>query len=501
MVNLINLVQRMFPRLNSGIWRLMALLLSLTSVPLFSMLAGGSMVAPAAGGLALLLVLTAVFPFLWRRGAVPRQSLPLLGFASAVVISGALALFLPIPPFRDVNLLRSEVKEALTLVVGISVYLVAALYPRRDEHLSVFFRWMNWGALIVLAWSIVQVVAARSLPDYPQWMWKTQDFFSVQGLYRQRLTGLAFEPSWLAHQLNMIYLPYWLGATLSGYSAHRWRIFGKIRFENILLLGGLFELWFSLSRIGLLSFLVMVAYLLVLGSLRLLSWARQALTRRVNLPVSLQRIGRALITFGLIVALLVVYLGMFAGAGVALSRSDPRMASLFEFKALFNGSLLDYANKLVFAERIVFWQTGWEVFNDYPLTGVGLGNIGFFFSQKMPAFGYSLAEVSTLLYHSEGLSNAKSLWTRLLAETGMLGFACFVTWLLVLWATGRGLARSPDRLYRTLGLMGQLIPVGLLIEGFSIDSLALPYYWLGLGLVTAAYTLLNRRLAVESVTP
>jgi hypothetical protein len=44
---------------------------------------------------------------------------------------------------------------------------------------------------------------------------------------------------------------------------------------------------------------------------------------------------------------------------------------------------------------------------------------------------------------------------------------------------GRGLAAA-------VGLAGALMLVGLLAEGFSVDTFGLPYYWITLGLVAGA---------------
>lgn len=156
-----------------------------------------------------------------------------------------------------------------------------------------------------------------------------------------------------------------------------------------------------------------------------------------------------------------------------------------------------FANRLVFAERVVFWQTGYEVFNDYPVLGVGIGNAGYYFPEKMPAFGYGLTEVSRLLFEYSGLPNTKSMWTRLAAETGLIGLSLFLTWLAVLWFSGRSLKHSTNRLTQAIGLFGLFVMVGLLIEGFSVDTFALPYFWLSLGILTAG---LNQWLAETTAT-
>jgi len=38
-----------------------------------------------------------------------------------------------------------------------------------------------------------------------------------------------------------------------------------------------------------------------------------------------------------------------------------------------------------------------------------------------------------------------------------------------------------------VGLTGQITIIGLIVEGFSLDTFALPYYWMTLGLVVAVF--------------
>jgi hypothetical protein len=117
---------------------------------------------------------------------------------------------------------------------------------------------------------------------------------------------------------------------------------------------------------------------------------------------------------------------------------------------------------------------------------VGLGNSGFFFSQVLPMQGRALDEIIRILTELSFLPNPKNLWVRLLSETGMTGFSLFISWLIVLWSTVKFLLSSRNQLERMVGWMGLITILALIGEGFSIDSFALPYYWVSLGILTAA---------------
>jgi hypothetical protein len=50
---------------------------------------------------------------------------------------------------------------------------------------------------------------------------------------------------------------------------------------------------------------------------------------------------------------------------------------------------------------------------------------------------------------------------------------------------------SGEPLLRTVGLAGQIVLVAFLAEGFSVDTFALPYLWISLGIISAAGALLR----------
>jgi len=476
--------ERLRQRLLDFGWATLALLLPITSLPLAARLMGGTMVAPPATLILAVLMLAWLLPRWIKGGTLPRQSLPLLWFALAALLSWAVSYFIYLPPFRNINRLNNELSAVLSLAIGICFYLAAASLPAADGRLQKLLRWINWGGVILIAWSLAQAVAFMVNPEtYPDWMQRIQEAISASGiLYKKRVTGLAYEPSWLANQLNMLYLPLWLAATLRRTSAHTFRIL-RLPLETWLLAGGVLVLGLSFSRIGLASFLLVVAWLLLRANLWLVRWLLKRIARRWPAAAERQALRGALYA-GLILALLLIYLGLAGGAAYGMSRLDPRMADLFSLladKPNFN----ELAHGLIFGERAIFWQVGLDVFGSYPVLGVGLDHAGYFIPERLPPFGWTMAEPHKL-YYQTALPNLMSLWIRLLAETGIIGFALFVSWLVVLGASAAALERSTDRRLQVLGLAGQFALIALLGEGLSIDSFALPYLWLTFGLMTAA---------------
>ena len=185
---------------------------------------------------------------------------------------------------------------------------------------------------------------------------------------------------------------------------------------------------------------------------------------------------------------------MFIGYALMLAlvififyKIDPRMATLFKISFDQDNPLLRYFNQLKFGDRVVYWLTGWKILNEFPILGVGLGNAGFYFPKNIPAYGWSLLEVRRLLYRSHLLLNVKSLWFRLLAETGIVGTSLFIGWVISLISSLIEKYRSLNQREQMMGFAGLLVVVGMVFEGLSIDSFAMPYWWVSLGLAVASY--------------
>ena len=457
----------------------------ITSLPFLSRLMGGTMVAPPSVVLAGLALVIWLPVRLAQREPLPREYVPLAAFVAAALVSSFLSFFISIPSYKQISSVSEIIGAVLTLCIGLVSYAAFSLWGVKKERFTWIFRMVNLGGAIMLLWAFAQLyILFLHNEDYPSWMMKFQNLISTSSLsaysFLHRANGFAFEPSWLAHQLNIIYLPYWLGATLTGYTAFGKRLW-KISIENILLAGGLAALLGSMSRIGLLTLLLLAAYLVF----RFTQFLARRLARRFARP----RQSAMLIGAGLFLVYGVLALGLV----FAMSKVDPRLAAIFDVSK-FSSDWFTTANNLALAERVSYWSVGLQTFGRYPIFGVGLGNAGFFFWQSIPIRAPGLLEVIKLDLQFASLPNVKNLWLRLLGETGLAGFGLFASWLYLLWTVGKFLQSKLDLIYRAIGWMGLLTIIAVIGEGFSVDSFAMPYYWIALGILTAAGFMARREV-------
>ena len=464
--------------------------LPITSLPVLSRLMDRTLVAPPSAVLVALIALVWLPVFMYRGGLIPRESAAVWAFFYVALISAGLAFFRVYPSYKGFTIVRSETSALMTLGMAAAFYLVFSLYHRRSRELRTFFVMLNLSGMLLLGWSLVQLyVVLMNAGEYDGWMVRFHDALSIRSLtahtFYDRVTGFAYEPSWLANMLNLLYLPFWLAASLVGFSA-----FPKVKrisLENVLLPVGALVLFFSFSRIGLAAFLLVLAYLSFTLILRLARWIALRVASHFG-----ARHERALsVLFSIIMALVIAL--VFASAALAVVRTmaqfDARVARLFDPDRYYTLDPFQLARNFAFGERLVYWTVGWRVFADYPLLGVGPGNAGFFFVQKLPLYGWGMAETVRVVDALAHLPNVKSLWLRLLAETGLVGFSIFAAWLFVLWRGCGFLKTRAEGIYRMAGWMGCFALIAFIAEGFSTDSFALPYLWVSLGILTAASAL------------
>lgn len=477
---------------NRALWALLLLALPLSSAPLVAKIFKASSVAPLSLLPLFILVFTFLLPKLWKQKALPKSAVPLLLFTLLAVLSIAASGFNAFPSHRDANQFRNALKDLLTLGIGICFYLTAIFWNENSKSLKFSLHWINIGGVLLMVYSAFQFIIWRIYHSYPLLLIQFQCLLSTSlKLYDGRVTGFALEPSWLAHQLNMLYLPIWLAFTLNKTSIYQLRLKKKFTVENILLTGGLLTLIATLSRVGWLSMGALILFVLI-------RWINQRVTKLLNRRLLNSKKSKKII-FQIFFWSGITLLGVILGAlGLkVLSALDPkRMTDVFNFSDLQRQGLLGWANRLEMAERLLYWMSAFQTFLEFPILGVGLGNAGFFFTRNLAAFGYNSPEIVRQILFENTLVNAKNLWARILAESGVLGFAAFAAWVYNQLLLSIELeTRGNNAVFRSLGLAGIMLTICLLIEAFSIDSFGLPYYWISFGI-----TMASSRLNADSET-
>ena len=461
--------------------------LPVTSFPLLAKAFGGTMVAPLAFLPMLALLLTVVIPEFLKNRTLPRQFQPIYFFFLFALFSTFLAYMRELPSFRDVPVLRNAAEGFITLLFGFGFYLSTIYLLKDEQQFCEAMQWMNAGGAVIIVIVLAQFIAFKAFGSFPKFLIWIQKAFSASGmLYERRGNGLAYEPSWLAHQLNILYIPLWLGFTVRKETVYPMHLFGKVSFENLLLAGGILSMFLSFSRIGWLAIIAIFMVLFVRASNRI---ANSVLEKReANSVKGMNKNQRIVAKISLWVSVLLVMIVFISIAGVIMWRLEPRMANLFNFTLLRQYGIMGWASRLSIAERFTYWQAAFNVYLKFPWFGSGLGVSGYYFPETIPSFGYQLPETLRALLYESFIPNAKNLWVRLLAETGIVGFSIFTAWLVLHWRTARELERinEPGPL-STISLAGQLLIIALLFEGFSLDTFGLPYYWVGLGLIVAAW--------------
>lgn len=478
----------------TGLWALVLIGLPLTSFPIITRLTGAT-VAPFSAIPLAILALVWFLPYLLRRGSLPDENVLLILFALFVIALAAYSFFEDVGIFRDRSMLSQLARTLIPLGTGLAFFWISSAWPKDSLSLRRSLQFIHIGGALLLLWAIAQAIVVLSKSQIPPVMQAIRSALVTQSNMEgaTRLGGLTWEASWFAHQLNMLYLPLWLAATYQRTSVFPklW----KISVENIFLVLGIGVFFLASPRIGAVAFMLMMLYIFLKFNVAVYHWIIQ---RLAHLWSSFKH--PRLIKIGVGVLVVIVFIGIYAlfslGAFKIASERDWRVKMLVDsplsqeeiqkLSAFDENTLFYLGLRFAFMERTVFWMTGWEIFNDHPWVGVGLGNSGYYFFSHMPAIGWSSIEMRAVIYQNEGLPNIKSIWYRLLAETGIVGFAIFITWLLTIWYSTSSSLHSRDDTIKTVALAGQLALMAYVFEGFSVDTFGLPYLFVITGLAASA---------------
>ena len=476
------------------LWDAFILLLPITSLPLVARIAGGQSVAVPSGLLVFMLVAVWLLPQLWRGLNVSRHTLSIILFVMIAAVSIVFGYWKQTPPFKGFNPLMENVQALITLLMGVSYYLVTMLWLKQadtQQEVRRVLRLITYAGMAVLIKAIVEVALWRIYGTWPDWYRSFHNVFSTGTLFRDLVVAFAFEPSWLADMLNLLFLPYWLASAVTRTSMFDKKLW-KLQVEDVCLVLGAAVLFFTLSRLGYLSFLLMIGVIILYASGRAVRWIENKLAHQTN-RFHQEKTQRGL-RVGLYLVIAIFYFGMFLAAAFIISKLDHRSAELFDFS---NFQFMRYAEMLSFGARVTYWWGGWNMFSQFPLFGVGLGNAGFYFPDTLPDYAWRLFEIRKLFFRQDVLLNVKALWFRLLAETGIVGFAAFFSYIIGVFGMAVSLKRSDHPFASFIGWMGLFALAAFLVEQMSLDTFALPYFWVTFGIVAAVYELHRINLNME----
>ena len=131
------------------------------------------------------------------------------------------------------------------------------------------------------------------------------------------------------------------------------------------------------------------------------------------------------------------------------------------------------------SERLLMWQSAWNMFLDQPLTGVGAQNY---------ARQYQNQYISPLAKERDQM-HAHNNFLQILAEQGLIGFTAFVLLFgIILWRGWQGMKKNSF-----WGYMLFFATLGLLLQGLTEfnfgNSAVIRLYWLLAGIATVGIRL------------
>lgn len=481
-------------------WAFFLIALPVTSFPLFPGDVGGkTLVRPLSiYPLMVLLVLVILPRFVKRR--LPRTFLPLLAFIVVALVSSVVSFGSDLESLRGVTVFSRFLRNVATLGIGVSFYFTVSLMPESRDDLDASLRWLYLGFGIALLWGTLQTLyIVYYHPTYFEWLNRLQSLISTRKLFTARISGMTYEPKWFAEQICFVLLPWLLGSIMTRRSIFNWRLWAKSRFawvtvEWVLLVWSVVILLFTFSRTGffILFGLVLLCFILY----RIYLQPRQAAAQPgaddepalIKGAASKERSSSGKSRKRLIIEVSLLLSTMLVVVVIVGSQSPyfSRFWRYFTEARQRNRSYLDF---IAVQQRFTYFETAFRIFEAFPVVGVGLGNYAFYFDEMLPDQIYFQPEIIRQTTPDEGrdrLITPKNLIARLLSETGILGTAAFITFILAIAGCILYLLANPDLRFRYWGLSGTLAFVVFCVVVFSFDSFALPNMWVVFGLLTAA---------------
>jgi hypothetical protein len=456
--------------LSRFLWGAALFTLPVTSFRYFPFLGETTYVRPLAFYPIAFLIPLLLIQMLRGRASLPRAGalIPLTVWVLFILAATSFGALLDPLPLRGQEYMGRAIRAWATLIIGLSFFISAVWMNRNEVDMRFTVRWLLAGLMMDVLWSGVQLLAFYTplLEKVTVTHW--QRAFSMRELVRtNRVSGMAYEPAWLAGQLVTVYLPWLFASLLTRVRMTRFRWIEVTLFALTVLL-----LLATFSRGGLLiAVAASILTILIAGRAELRAFSEWFIS-------GFQRGGNWILR----VTIVVLAIGTLAGAGLFLGQKG-YITRLFDTQA---DSLEEFIIKNSAGARAAYTFGALGVYEQSPMTGVGLGASGLYIYDNLPDWAMtSVPEIARQLSPENRLyPTPKNMYARLLAETGLFGFVLYFAFLFsVLGDSLMGL-QGRKLFVRYLGIAGLFSLIAIALYNNTQDSFATPNIWLIPGVVT-----------------
>jgi O-antigen ligase len=391
-------------------------------------------------------------------------------------------------PLRGQEYFGRALRAWATLVIGLSFFVAAVWMNRNEDDLRFSIRWLFAGLVMDVLWSGVQALAFYTPFIKKVTVTHWQLAFSMRELVKNnRISGMAYEPAWFAGQIATIYLPWLFASLLTRIKVTRFKWLEIILFILALLL-----LLATYSRGGLLATgIAFVFTFLFAGRNELYTAWRWFLN-------GFQRGGNWVLRIGI----LAIALGALSGAVLFLGQKG-YIARMFNLRA---DNLQEFIVQNSAGARTGQSFGALGAYQQSPILGVGLGASGFYILDHLPDWTMTtVPEVARLQSPQNRLfPNAKNMYVRLLAETGLVGFFTFIAFLFSILGDVLLALKNNRAIIRYVGIAGLFSWLAVAVYNLTQDSFATPNIWINFGILAGmtAYALeseTNTRISSRSI--
>lgn len=451
------------------LWGAALFMLPVTSFRYFPFLGDSTYVRPVSLYPIAFLLLLLVFQLAQKKESFPRAETltPLVAFLLLVLAAAGFGLLLNPLPMRGYEYLGRFLRAGVTLVIGLSFFIAAIWMNRSEEDLRFSIKCLLAGFVIDLFWSGVQALAFYTplLKKVTVTHW--QRLFSMRELVKtNRVSGMAYEPAWLAGQIATVYLPWLFAALLTPLRLTR------LKWLEAILLGfAVLLLLATFSRGGLLTAIGASALtFLLVGQAELRASWDWFLS-------GFQHGGNWLLRLGV----MILFIGALVGASLFLSQKG-YITRLFNTRA---ESFQDFIIQNSAGARAAYTFGALGAYDESPILGVGLGASGLYIYDHLPDWALTtVPEIARQLSPENRLyPNPKNLYIRLLAETGLIGFFVFIAFLFSVLGDALYALQCKTTWGRYLGIAGIFSWFAIAFYNVTQDSFATPNLWINFGIL------------------